>query len=378
MIQRAKGVTNETERGSLVIAIAIVSDPTAMFIDEIEREITRKHDAVDPLLLVYGALVSSAGSHMEVRMVSFLTDQLQNAQNDEDVLIHLLHALGNTKCNLVIEHIVQFLDYNDEALKVTTITALRFFTNSPYIQERLLHILLDNSTEAIVNSIIDSLSEGFEHHKSKFDIASDINEALMNVTLAFDNADLRNELLEYYQLIASEDSLKLARILTEQATQHKRATTTYWATSNSDYNAIASQSSRLSDVRTYPFYRSYLWSEKVGRTNATPEIYLQAAAGIFGGINLRLNFKVFGRAVIRAHAFGASYDAVKIEFLYQKTGKQIIKRYCTRIASIVLSDFSLSVPNLVSGLKLFSCSPVIAVIWLTTSSIFEITFTLVM
>ena len=337
LIESLKVAVNDTEINTLVVAIALVSKPNDWFIEEIEREITRSGDSMSRLYLAYGALVSSAGSHMEARMVSFLTDQLQEAESNDDALIHLFHALGNTRSKLVIEHIVPFFDSGNEDVKITVITALRFFTNHSFIQDKLVHVLISNPSEAVISAVIESLSDGYKNH-SDTDIHPDVIESLMNVTLASDNEDLDDELANYFLLIGS--TVGLVQALKQKKMKQKRASSTYWGSSNSVFNDIASHSSRRSDVSDYPFYQSYLWSKKIGRTSGSYQVYLEAAAGVFAGINSNLNFKLFGKVILRAHALGYTYDAAHLESRYQKTGTNIWKRFYGRIAGYVLGDVS--------------------------------------
>ena len=356
LIESFKVAVNDTETNALAVAIALVSKPNDWFIEEIEREITRRGDSMSRLHLAYGALVSSAGSHMEVRMVSFLTDQLQNAENDEDSLIHLLHALGNTQSKLVIEHIVLFFDSGNEDVKITVITTLRFFTDLSFIQNKIVHVLISNPSEAITSAVIESLSDGYKYHGNT-DIHPDVVESLMNVTLAFGNKDLDDELANYFLLVASEQTLGLLQTLKQKSFKQKRASSTIWDSSNSDFNAIASLSSRRSDVSNYTFHQSYLWCEKLGKASGDYQVYLQVAAGVFAGINLNLEFKVFGKVVLRAHALGYSYDAAKLEFLYEKDARNIRKKFYGRIAGHVLGDISENIPNFDCDLCSATSSP---------------------
>ena len=336
LIESLKVAVNDTEINALVVAIALVSKPNDWFIEEIEREITRSGDSMSRLYLAYGALVSSAGSHMEARMVSFLTGQLQEAESNDDVLIHLFHALGNTRSKLVIEHIVPFFDSGNEDVQITVISALRFFTNHSFIQDKLVHALISDPSEAVISAVIESLSDGYKYH-SDTDIHPDVIESLMNVTLASDNKDLDDELANYFFLIGSEQTVGLVQALKQKKIKQKRASSTSWDSSNSDFSAIASHSSRRSVVSVN---RRYQWSKKIGQTNGSYQVYLQAAARVFAGINSNHNFILFGKVILRAHALGYSYDAAHLECHYLKTETNIWKRFYGRIAGYVLGDVS--------------------------------------
>ena len=80
---------------------------------------------------------------MQRQMVSFLTERLPEA---EAALVHLFHSLGNTQSELVIEHVVRFVDHDEEMIRITAITALRFFTGLPSTQTHV-HIPMNNATE---------------------------------------------------------------------------------------------------------------------------------------------------------------------------------------------------------------------------------------
>ena len=72
-----------------------------------------------------------------------------------------------------------------------------------------------------------------------------------------------------------------------QVHRHRRGSD--WDEYNSDYNAVASYSSRRSDVLTYPQHRAYLYSKKIGMS----KLYAQFAAGGFvGASNNRQKYKV--------------------------------------------------------------------------------------
>ena len=62
-----------------------------------------------------------------------------------------------------------------------------------------------------------------------------------------------------------------------QVHRHRRGSD--WDAYNSDYNAVASYSSRRSDVLTYPQHNAYLYSKKIG----VSKLYALFAAGGFVG-----------------------------------------------------------------------------------------------
>ena len=72
-----------------------------------------------------------------------------------------------------------------------------------------------------------------------------------------------------------------------QVHRHRRGSE--WNESNSDYDAVASYSSRRSDVLMYPQHKAYLYSKKIG----VSKLYaLFAAGGFVGAADNGQNYKV--------------------------------------------------------------------------------------
>ena len=132
--------------GVLIVSITMVPNPTDQLVGELETLINLRTDPTDPLLLAYGAVAANAAPDMQRQMISFLTERLPEAEADEAALVHLLHSLENTQSELVIEHVVRFVDHDEEMIKITAITVPRFFTGIPYIQDILLCVLLNSLT----------------------------------------------------------------------------------------------------------------------------------------------------------------------------------------------------------------------------------------
>ena len=302
--------------------------------------ITESADATHPLLLAYGALVSNAPPYMELQMVSFLTERLPEDQSDNrDIIIHLLNALGNTESQLAVEYIIQFVDSDDEDIELTAVIALRIFTNMPMVQDKLLYSMLSNPTEALVSVVIDALSEGLEYDREMM-INEDVVAVLMNLTISFGNHDLEMELSLLFRMVGNSDTLALAQILDskliETSPSHQIRDTNNWPSSDPQYDVIASSSSRANDISTFPKYTSYLVSRQFGKTTDSYQVYLQATAGFFAGVNQNIDFKLFEKAVLRGHVFGNNYDAIKVEGSFQKLNGNIDGNLYGRIGTKVL------------------------------------------
>ena len=87
-----------------------------------------------------------------------------------------------------------------------------------------------------------------------------------------------------------------------QVSRRRRDSTSYWASSSSVYNIIASYGTRSNDVRRFPTYRSYLWANKYGASKA----YAHFGAGAFAGYNSNCHYKVrlCVCVCVCVHAFG--------------------------------------------------------------------------
>ena len=347
------------ERNSLIVAIASLSSPSLELIRELEDMIVESSKTTN-LLLVYGALVANAAPDMEYEMVSFLVDQIpEDAINNLEVLIHLIHALGNTKSQLAVQYIIQYTDHDDEAVRLTAVTALRFFTGMSIVQEQLFNVLLQNSTESLVSVLIDALSEGVEISR-EMTINEDLIALLTNLTISFDNRDLHVDLIRFLKTVGTTETLALAHILemnTFDSRQRRQATgTSYWPSTYSPYSLISSSSSRLSDYNTFPTNRAYLTEYKIGKTTGTYKLYLQAVAGFFAGVNQNYDFKVFGKAVLRGYVFNRVRTIIKVEGSLRKLNGYNRGKLYVSIGNLVLYDFDTYVS--LSYTKYYSISPI--------------------
>ena len=258
-----KSVTNKNEQDALVVAISTVLHPNDQFITDLEHKIDEEGDLSSPLLLAYGALVSNAAPTIQGQMVSFLIELLSEAEREDDTLILLIHSLGNTQSQLVVEHVLGFVEHTNEEVQLAAVSALRFFTGESSIQHKFIDILIQNTSEALVSAIINALYVGFQHENGHMQVESDIIEVLMNVTLLLESENLYIELLNYFTLLDTEETLRLAQVLkgkldlamefsnsiSRQKRQHVASTN--WLSTLDDFNVIAPLSSRSYSTQVY-------------------------------------------------------------------------------------------------------------------------------
>ena len=337
---------SEVEMNSLMVAIAYARNPSSELIQSLEQLIT-KTDGSTNLLLTYGALIANAAPDRELEMLSVLTEYIpEDTPGNYDLLIHVLHALGNTQSQLALEYILQYTQHHDETVRLTAITAMRYFTNIPTVQGHLLDILINsNLSEAIVDSVIDALRDGYDEH-GEMDFNQELIQALANATIMLGNTDLQIELVQFYVIVGTPETLALVDMIGNVGIQsrHRRQYTS-WDTTNPAFNALCPQYIRAADVRNYPYYRSYLWAMNVGRDYGTYKLYLESAAGAFAGYNPNSNFdfKVVGKAFVRAHLLSSARDVLRIVGGYSKLNSQLRGKFYVKVGNSVLYNIDQSV-----------------------------------
>ena len=113
-----------------------------------------------------------------------------------------------------------------------------------------------------------------------------------------------------------------------------------WDASNSNYNCVASQSSRASDVSTYPKHKAYIYGKRLG----TSDVNMKVAGGIFlGTSNDCNNMKAFARACAQANVFSETRNLAEIELSAQKSGSTISGRGYAQFGGTTLLNYARSV-----------------------------------
>ena len=259
-------------------------------------------------------------------------------------LIQVLHALGNTKSPLTVEHIVPYMRHEDEEVRLTAVTALRFFTGRLNIQQHLLDIV-DHSSATMVEAVIHALRDGYEEYREMPPLNQELIESLANITIHLGNLYLQEELVYFLRIVGTPSALTLVDLVVssrgEQA-RLKRATSV-WDTVSSDYDIISPLSERKTDVNNFPSHQSYLWSKAIGKYTGDYRVYVKSAVGLFaGGNKCKCDFKTLGKAVVRGHLLEYEADAVKIILLAVKHDGTIKGKAYVKFAQSVLLDVDLT------------------------------------
>lgn len=308
------------EKSALFIAIAMLPTPSSNLIGLLEEKMMKEEVETSSLILVYGALAARASYQDQKRMITYISDKLpQNGLEKTGLLIHVLHALGNTKSTEAIKHILRYVLSPQKDVQKTAISALRFFTGLPFVQTYYLRVLNQNTSDAIIGAIIGaiikSLYTGYEYNRS-MTLDGQFTEHLVQLTLETQDDYLISQL----QTLLEE--MGIAGMMETTLIRHKREK---WDSPSPIYDAITPLSEREADLSNFPYNRGYLWTKTLGVTREDVPVYIQSIAGFFAGLNYgECTLKVFGRAVIRANVLGnmatildvmESNEKIYIEFI---------------------------------------------------------------
>ncbi|CAI8009366.1 hypothetical protein GBAR_LOCUS6308 [Geodia barretti] len=335
---------SDMERNSLILAVASLPDPSSGLIQTLEHMIAQNEETTT-LLLAYGALVANVAPDREREMVKFITDRLPRDPTDIEVLIHVLHALGNTQSMLAVEHIIHYSQHEDEAVGLAAVTALRLFTSEPSVQQQFIYTL-GNYTHsvALVSAIIDALRDGFEQNR-QMTFNEDLIHLLTNITLDLGNSALENELVDFLKLVGTRETLALADMINTSSglSRQKRLSSTDWSSTDSNFNAVCPLSERVQDESDFPNHRAYLWWKRIGRTSSSYPFYVQATAGAFAGYSSNCDFKVKAKALIRGCVLSREGEIVNILGSYVSLNGQMNGKLYVKFGSNVVLDINQNV-----------------------------------
>jgi len=330
---------NDEEKDSIITHIAFIKNPNLDFVAKLEVLLTKKMATTDSLLLAYGALAATASSSVEQRIVHFLKRRLvqQRESNATTTIIHLLHALGNTGSKLTVNLLLDHLTHSNSAeVQIAAIDAMRKLTAQQSIQDAFITILESNPEEHIIEAITNTLVIGLEHSQIMgLHIGENIHllNALVASALDFsNNTHLHQLILSYLETVNTAEYQRLEKSLEKSASKRAKRGTD-WDQSSSNYDLVASQSSRRSDVTTYPRHKAYIWGNRYGPS----QINVEFAAGAFGGASNDCdNAKLFGKAVARGNLFSRSTTLAQAEVLLQKDSTRLRAKLYARIGGTVL------------------------------------------
>ena len=345
IIRALERASTESERTDIASFIAFIHNASPALLTELEHELNSTDNHLDPLLLAYGALASETTVESEQRIVQFLLNRIKDAPRSVMTTIHYIHALGNTGSPFALDTIIFFLNHSELEVQLASISAMRKLINNPLVEETLYSILQTAPVnyEHVV-AIAETLSEGAKYLEERdidYTPSMELQSALVASAVQFGDVELAELVLSFVETFETPDSEGLVEALDHfiatELSQRRERRGTDWDASNSDYNMVASQSSRAADVRNYPNHRAYIWGKTLGISQAN----IKVCAGFFVGYHPTCpNLKIFGKAVAQANLLRWSWNILHAEVLLEKTNTQVRRKLYFKVLSNVLIDSS--------------------------------------
>ena len=306
---------SDQEQDKVITHISFIQNIHIEFIEKLEA-LMEKHTAkADALILAYGALASAASNGIQHRVMLFIKQRLvqQMALNDTSTTVHLLHALGNTGSRSITDLLFDYFNHRDsDEVKLAALGATRLITTHKPVQDAFITILESDPEEYIVEEIAKTLLIGEEHSQIIGEHVRENNillNRLVSSCLRFrSNIDLHQLVQRYLETVNTVESRMLEEHLEEQTgsrNRMRRASTTDWDATDSLYDNIAPNSTRQSDVTSYPQHKAYLWGKEIG----VSKVNVQLSTGSFTGHFISANSsrsKIYLKAIARGNLFDKS------------------------------------------------------------------------
>ena len=293
------------------------------FVNSLEQYILlaiKDSQDIDPLLLAFGAIASNAQPQVEYEVATFLLglhETLITSINDTSGLTSLLLAMGNTGSGHVIDVILSYIHSSESDLQTAAIQALLKFTYLEQVTNSLAELLEMDLAEETVILITHMLVKGHRYSTNQdIEIVPEtvypLIQNLISAVWQFNNTDLTLIVAVYINEIGGERSSSL---ITELQTRFRRGTSDWDSPYSSDYNLVASLSSRQQDVTTHPNHRAYIWGKKLGVNKA----YLKTASGVFFGRSYDCNYiKGYAKVYAEYKILSRTGILANVEILLQK------------------------------------------------------------
>lgn len=346
LFEALQSVTTVQEKDIIITFISVIDNAHIELIYALEQLILMEVDSRDVVLLTIGILASRAqpnvAHEIETFLLSLLEDAVSNEERDIAYLIDLILALGNTGSEEVVTTLLEYVNDPVQEVQIASIRALLKLTHLQLVRDALMEVLASNPQEEIVIMVVHTMVKGYHHSKDlRVDTTSladhPILPTMVSAVLRFNNTGLISLVTNFLGDVGGEQTLSL---ISELRSREKRQTTTDWDTSSSEYNLVASLSSRQSDVNTYPRHNAYLWRKDFGNSHAR----LRAAAGVFVGRSENYeNIKGYAKLYAEGHILdGGTRTLVDAEILLQKTGSSVRGRVYVQIGSNVRTNYDRS------------------------------------
>jgi len=182
-----------------------------------EQKIVSANDYLDPLLLAYAALAAETTKTSEQRIVTFLLSRLKQAPKNGTILIHFIHALGNTGSLSSLDSIVSFLNHSTLEVQLVSISAMRKIIDSPLVEQTLYTMLqITPARFEHVVAIAETLSNGYKYLSGQdmdYTPPLELQLALVNSAVQLGDSDLAELVLSYVENFETSESEGLTEAL---------------------------------------------------------------------------------------------------------------------------------------------------------------------
>ena len=340
----------EEEQDALLQQLIQLNKPESNLVDTV-ISINPSND--DNLVLVLGALARNNDAVIQSKVVKELLRRLsivKSSGNSSKVVVFMNYALGNTGSQLAIDALLSSLNHEDINIQISAIRGLDVHIDQPSVQQALIILLKTSTEDAVLEEVLTILVDAF-NNKVLRDPSKDLLNAIVDMTIKVENANLYELLIQYLKLVGSNESQGMINIIMQQRnygqTKNDHISDTAggsrikrgsdWDQYSSDYNLVASLAQRQNDVRSYPTHKAYIWGTKYGISRLNLKVGVGAFIGAYcGGTTNR--FKVFGKAVAKVHALGSDYNIAHLEYSDHTSGNYLYHQVYVRLGSAVIKN----------------------------------------
>ena len=364
---------SEDERDALLHQLSQLKKAGSDLVDTI---ISANPSNDDNLLLVLGALARNNDAAIQSKVVKELLRRLNvDKSTDNSSIVFINYALSNTGSQLVIDALLSSLSHDDVDTQISAIRGLDVHTDQPAVQQALIMLLKSSTEDAVLEEVMTILNDAF-NNKVLQNPNKELLNAIIDMTIKIENANLYELVIQYLKLVGTNGAQEMISIITQQhnygqvTNEHVNDVTgisrikrgSDWDASNPHYNLVASYSQRRRDVLTYPAHKAYIW----GREHGVSKLKYKVGVGAFVGAycsNITKRFKIFAKAVTKAHVFGKDYPIGHLEYADYTAGSYLYHKVYLKLGSNVLININKRYD--------LSCRSSRKTLWDTTRKIFD-------
>lgn len=340
-----ENAVDDEEEEKVLFYVAFMANPQPQVVARVEQLISPDATSKDPILLAYSSMVPRASPELQQRMVSFILDRLPMAEGSTNSLIHHILALGNTESLLARNHLMDYLDYPDQAVQLAAIFSLGTILHDPMVQTTFNEIVTNpETTTSHVAMIAQALAQGAQQAQlrnySKL-YPAELVQSLILKAATMDDDEIYSTLSSYLADIntaKSRDLLRLLYTIVETKLDNTRVRRgTIWDEQKSTYNLVAPWEERNNDVKTYTNHHAYIWGFLIG----VSDINVQFAAGAFVGVANNGAYKVFGRALAQGKVYDKKTNFLEFTVMRKKTDVSTESILFGKVMGKVLKDIDM-------------------------------------